>query len=82
MKSFKCTNCTNEKHSTSDKETLEAIERLLELHGYETSDLIHQYYLERVKEQATMTDSQFGQLTVRCWFKENSLEVKIFFYSI
>lgn len=75
MQSFKSTNCTGENHSSSDKETLEEIERLLELHGYETSDLIHQYYLERVKEQAALTDSAYGQLTVRCWFKDNSLEV-------
>lgn len=75
VKSFKCTNSIDEKQS-SDKETLENIERLLVLHGYETSDLIHQYYVERANEQAQLTDAPYGQLTVRCWFKENLLEVR------
>lgn len=62
---------------SSDKEILENIERLLQLHGYETSDLIHQYYLERVEEQKASTDtSSRGQLTVKCKFRDNSLEVK------
>lgn len=78
VKSFKCTNCTVEKQS-SDKETLENIERLLELHGYETSDLIHQYYVERTKEQDQLTDAPYGQLTVRCWFSAdgNQLEIDV-----
>lgn len=29
---------------TSDRATLDNIEQLLQLHGYETCDLIHQYY--------------------------------------
>lgn len=73
VKSFKGTQCNKDKVS-SDKETLEEIFKLLELHGYETSDLIHQYYIERVKEETP--DSRYGQLTVRCWFEENNLMVK------
>lgn len=73
VKSFKCGQ--NPDKVSSDKDTLETIERLLELHGYETSDLIHQYYLERVKEQNEMTETVYGQLTVKCCFKENILEV-------
>lgn len=76
VKSFKNTNSTIEKQS-SDKETLENIERLLELHGYETCELIHQYYQERAKEQDQLTDSPYGQLTVRCWFKGNTLEIDV-----
>lgn len=74
VKSFKCGQNDTCKVS-SDKETLENIERLLELHGYETSDLIHQYYLERLKEQDELNESSYGQLTVRCCFRENVLEV-------
>lgn len=64
--------------TTSDRETLEAIEQLLQLHGYETDDLIHQYYIERYREQSEMTDSPYGMLTVRCCLKEGSIEVKLY----
>lgn len=74
VKSFKGTQCNKDKSST-DKETLEEIFNLLELHGYETSDLIHQYYIERVKQQENTPDSRYGQLTVRCWFEDNNLLV-------
>lgn len=74
VKSFKGTQSNKDKAS-SDKETLEEIFNLLELHGYETSDLIHQYYLEQVKQQDNIPDSRFGQLTVRCWFEDNNLVV-------
>lgn len=76
VKSFKGTQSNKDKAS-SDKETLEEIFNLLELHGYETSDLIHQYYLEQVKQQDNIPDSRFGQLTVRCWFEENNLVVSV-----
>lgn len=61
--------------TNSDKETLENIERTLELHAYETADLIHQYYLERLKDQQNMEDCPYGELTVRCNFVNNKLEV-------
>lgn len=78
VKSFKGTQCNKDKVS-SDKETLEEIFNLLELHGYETCDLIHQYYLERVKHQENAPESQYGQLTVRCWFEDNNLMVILAF---
>ncbi|XP_058467926.1 protein unc-13 homolog 4B isoform X4 [Malaya genurostris] len=65
-----------ESESASDKETLAHIERLLQLHGYETTDLIHQYYIDRLKEQETENDD-YGQLTVQCFFKGNVLELEI-----
>lgn len=74
VKSFKGTQSNKDKVS-SDKETLEEIFNLLVLHGYETSDLIHQYYIERVKEQETASECRFGQLTVKCWFENNNLQV-------
>ncbi|XP_037921818.1 protein unc-13 homolog 4B isoform X3 [Hermetia illucens] len=63
--------------TNSDKETLENIERTLELHAYETADLIHQYYLERLKDQQNMEDCPYGELTVRCNFVNNKLELEI-----
>lgn len=79
VKCFKTAN-VNSNNSSSDRATLEAIEQLLKLHGYETGDLIHQYYIERIKEQNQMTDSPYGLLTVRCNFKENNnLEVHMLF---
>lgn len=64
---------------SSDKETLSAIKGLLELHGYETPDLIHQYYLERLRQQHAMSETTFGHLTVNCLFKGQVLEVRCFF---
>lgn len=74
VKSFKHTNQNPDKIS-SDKETLDNIEQLLQLHGYETCDLIHQYYVERNKEQSQMSDSPYGLLTVKCCFRGDNLEV-------
>lgn len=70
IKSFKCGNTAS---SCSEKETLEYIERLLQLHSYETADLIHQYYYERYKQQQAMNDTPYGQLTIRCEFTDDNL---------
>lgn len=77
VKSFKSANL-RANNSSSDHATLEAIEQLLTLHGFETGDLIHQYYIERSREQQKMTDHPYGQLTVRCNFTEQNLEVRSF----
>lgn len=61
--------------NTSRKETMETIEKLLQIHGYETCDLIHQYYVERHQYQSQMNDSQYGQLTIKCAFNGDNLEV-------
>lgn len=72
IKCFKC----GEARTCVERETLAETERLLQLHSYETCDLIHQYYIERYKEQEAMNDSQFGQLTIRSRFTDdNCLEV-------
>lgn len=72
----KCFRCGNTSRSCIEKDTLEETEKLLQLHSYETSDLIHQYYLERLKEQNAMSDTKHGQLTIRCGFTDDScLEV-------
>lgn len=72
VKSFKCGNSSA---SCSEKETLENIENLLQLHGYETNDLIHQYYIERYQYQTKMNATPFGQLTIRSSLKDDKLEV-------
>lgn len=75
VKSFKCGDVAS---SCVERETLAETEKLLQLHSYETSDLIHQYYMERYKEQQAMEDAPLGQLTVRCGFSsDNCLEVII-----
>ena len=76
VENFKCRDSERPIES-SDRETLEAIDKLLELHGYETSDLIHQYYKERYTIQKTMNDAPFGLLTVQCFFQKNILEIEI-----
>lgn len=58
--------CGSSPSGCVEKETLDSIEQKLQLHGAETADLIHQYYLERVKQQQTMENTPLGQLTVRC----------------
>mgnify|MGYP002655273053 CR=1 FL=1 len=62
---------------SSDKKTLENIDKLLEIHGFETADLIHQYYRERYLIQNTLDDAPFGLLTVQCFFNKNILEIEI-----
>lgn len=72
----KCFKCEDAATSCIEKETLEETEKLLQLHSYETSDLIHQYYLERLREQKSLSDTKYGLLTVRCGFTDdNYLEV-------
>lgn len=78
IENFKCQNTSACKPiQSSDKETLEHIDKLLELHGYETADLIHQYYKDRYKMQCEMTSTPFGILTVQCYFQGNILEIEI-----
>lgn len=73
IQSFKGT----KKCEASDRAVLNNIEQLLELHGFETADLIHQYYLDRLKEQQVIRETPYGQLTVRCCFKNLVLEVSL-----
>ncbi|XP_011304160.1 protein unc-13 homolog D isoform X1 [Fopius arisanus] len=62
---------------TANVQVLKKIERLLNLHGLETAELIHRYHLERFKEQNEMEDALHGMLTVKTHFTENSLNVQI-----
>jgi BAI1-associated protein 3 len=58
-------------------ETLEKVEYLLKLHGFETADLIHQYYIERWEDQQGMTEAPFGVLTVRATFTSSSVKIEV-----
>lgn len=60
-----------------DMANLKQVDRLLELYGYETSELIHQYYMERYSIQQSQTEHPFGMLTVQCLFSKNTLEIEI-----
>lgn len=66
---------------TSDIEVLTEIERILDLHAFETADLIHQYYLERLGHQKEINKSEYGQLTIRANFIEADLKVSLFVFS-
>lgn len=62
---------------TSNVQVMEKIERLLNLHGLETAELIHRYNLERVEEQEKVEEPLYGILTVRAQFNDNSLTIQI-----
>lgn len=61
--------------SSSDIDSLAEIERILDLHAYETAELIHQYYLERLGHQKDCSKSEFGQLTIKAYFNDSGLVV-------
>lgn len=60
---------------TSDIEVLREVEKALDLHAYETSDLIHQYYLQLLGYQQGISRSEFGQLTIKANFTRTELVV-------
>ncbi|KAL5288048.1 hypothetical protein ACFFRR_008722 [Megaselia abdita] len=60
-----------------DEKTLTEIEKILALHAFETGELIHQYYLERLEDQKSMSEPVYGQLTVRAKFSNNELQLEI-----
>uniref|UniRef100_A0A1B0BLC4 MHD2 domain-containing protein n=1 Tax=Glossina palpalis gambiensis TaxID=67801 RepID=A0A1B0BLC4_9MUSC len=62
---------------TSDIEVLTEVEGILDLHAFETVDLIHQYYLERLDHQKEINKSEYGQLTRRTNFIETDLKLDI-----
>lgn len=61
---------------TSDNKILEEIESLLDLHGLETAELIHHFYLDRLQYQKEQTKANFGQLTISAQFTESKLLVR------
>lgn len=62
---------------TEDKVVLQRIMETLDLHSMETAELVHQYYVEQLREQEKITKAPYGQLTVCARITgENVLEVK------
>ncbi|XP_052891701.1 protein unc-13 homolog 4B-like [Anopheles moucheti] len=49
----------------------------LETFSCTTNELIHRYYLERVRQQDQLEEAEQGQLTVRCWFQPDGLQIKV-----
>ncbi|XP_058798233.1 protein unc-13 homolog 4B-like isoform X2 [Phymastichus coffea] len=56
---------------------LEKIEKVLKLYGLETPQLIHSYYMDRLKEQNAMDQEPFGSLTVKAYFYADLLNVLV-----
>ncbi|XP_067616080.1 protein unc-13 homolog 4B isoform X4 [Eurosta solidaginis] len=63
--------------ATSNIEVLKEIEKTLDLHAYETADLIHQYYIELLGVQKRISKSEYGQLTIKGNFSGSNLELHI-----
>lgn len=75
VKSFKCNSSTC---SLIESKPIAEFERILQLHCRETDYLIHQYCVERYKQQLNMNGTPFGQLTIRANFTDNQfLELEI-----
>ena len=53
------------------------IERVLGLYGLETSELIHQYYKDRLRQQNELETEPYGLLTVRAYFFNDLLNIQI-----
>lgn len=65
------------KNDTNNPAILDQMEHLLQLHGMETWELIHQYRLERREEQMAMEAATHGLLTVRMQFVEDLLRIEV-----
>ena len=68
--------CFRDPDAETEDETLTKIRWLLKLHGMDSSDLIHQYRLERIQ----LTSSQevgLGSMTVRAVFVNDSLNINV-----
>jgi len=65
----------NETECTSD--TIKKLEGLLHLHALDTVDLIHEYYLERLRDQTGLQEAAEGVLTVKLIFINDVLKVDV-----
>ncbi|XP_018351184.1 PREDICTED: BAI1-associated protein 3 isoform X3 [Trachymyrmex septentrionalis] len=62
---------------TANIQVLEKIERLLQLHGLETAELIHRYHQERMEEQKEIEEPVYGLISIKAYFVDNSLNIQI-----
>ncbi|XP_014210937.1 protein unc-13 homolog 4B-like isoform X2 [Copidosoma floridanum] len=58
-------------------QVLERIEKTLKLYGMETNEVIHRYYLDRLKEQSGIENEPHGMLTVKAYFFNDLLNMQI-----
>lgn len=71
-------NSFKKSNSDGDCEELKRTQKLLEINGMETLDLIHLVHLDLWNEQQILKDSPFGQLTVQTQFVDaNTLKIRI-----
>jgi C2 domain len=60
------------------KSALEKVTKKLQLFGCETDELIHQFYVDRLRAQGDLCyDPLHGSLTIQCMFEENILKVNV-----
>lgn len=59
----------------ANEELLDKIRSLLKLHGADTTELIHQYRLERIKEAEK--DEGLGSITVQAVFTDDILNIEV-----
>ena len=62
---------------TANIHVFEKIERLLQLHGLETAELIHRYHQERMEEQKEIEEPVYGLISIKAYFVDNSLNIQI-----
>lgn len=77
LKFFKIGEDTHDSLLNNNNEMLTKIQNVLYYHGMETWQLIHQYHIDRLKEQQAMTTASYGMLTVRMQFVHDLLRIEI-----
>lgn len=58
------------------------IEQRLQYHRTDTETLIEMFYMQRLEEQMSITNSPYGNLAVRAYFNHDSLCVEVKFIFI
>ncbi|KAL1506494.1 hypothetical protein ABEB36_005849 [Hypothenemus hampei] len=56
---------------------LKNTERILKIHGLETSDLIHEVHLELANQFDQLHESPYGEISLRCKFDEDILKIEV-----
>ncbi|XP_051863663.1 protein unc-13 homolog 4B isoform X6 [Drosophila albomicans] len=69
--------CFKIDNAVTDVKILLEIETRLDLYALETSELIHQYYLDRLKYQKEESTAIFGQLAISAQFTDSEVTLKI-----
>ncbi|ETN61763.1 hypothetical protein AND_006572 [Anopheles darlingi] len=64
-------------HTLGDTISNSTIGERLDIFSCSTTELLHRYYLERLRQQDELEEPECGLLTVRCWFQPDGLQIKI-----